>query len=264
MRENTLICFSPTGTTRAVINAVSHGIGAQAAKIVDLTKPGAAQESFDIAPDCLALIGAPVYAGRLPADSVARFGRVDGRGAPAVVVVVYGNRAYDDALLELWDLALARGFSPVAAGAFIGEHSFSSSDRPIAVGRPDAADLEQARAFGRRVACKLRDVSLLSPAPRVAVPGNHPYKARGPALAVSPESSDETCVRCGRCASVCPVGAIAVGEAVATRSERCVRCHACVKICTTGARQMHDERVLAIADRLCAACQERREPELYL
>ena len=40
---------------------------------------------------------------------------------PAVLVVVYGNRAYDDALLELSDIATGAGFVPLAAGAFVGE-----------------------------------------------------------------------------------------------------------------------------------------------
>ena len=264
MRTATLISFSPTGTTHAVLRAIARGLGGGQASALDLTKAEAAGETFRMPDDGLALVGAPVYAGRLPSEAVARLGGVRGRGAPAVVVVVYGNRAYDDALLELWDLALSRGFTPVAAGAFIGEHSFSSRARPIAVGRPDAADLALATAFGRRVADKLRGASLPDPAPRVAVPGRYPYKERGPGLAVSPESSDDACVRCGRCAAVCPVAAIAVGGAVVTETGRCIRCHACVKACKAGARQMRDARILAIADRLCAGCRERKEPETFV
>ena len=77
--------------------------------------------------------------------------RVKGDGTPAVLVVVYGNREFEDALIELRDLMVEQGFRPVAGAAFIGEHSFSNDATPIALGRPDAEDLVKARAFGEEV-----------------------------------------------------------------------------------------------------------------
>lgn len=59
----------------------------------------------------------------------------------AIIVVVYGNWDYVDALIELRDIAVKMGFKPIAAAAFIGEHSFSTEDSPIAYGRPDISDL---------------------------------------------------------------------------------------------------------------------------
>ena len=82
-----------------------------------------------------------MYGGRLPADAVKRLSNLKGHNTPAVIVVVYGNREYEDALLELNDLAIEAGFKPVAAGAFIGEHSYSNKDSPIAHGRPDEKDI---------------------------------------------------------------------------------------------------------------------------
>ena len=38
----------------------------------------------------------------------------------------------------------------MAAGAFIGEHSFSRKGMPIAEGRPDESDLKQATEFGKK------------------------------------------------------------------------------------------------------------------
>ena len=60
-----------------------------------------------------------------------------GNATPVIPVVVYGNRDYEDALKELSDALSAQGFVPVSAGAFIGEHSYSRKDMPIAAGRPD-------------------------------------------------------------------------------------------------------------------------------
>lgn len=97
----------------------------------------------------LCVIVTPVYGGRVPALALQRLQRLKGNGAPAILVVVYGNRDYEDALLELRDTAISLGFVPLTAGAFIGEHSYSTPELPIAAGRPDTDDLQQAREFGK-------------------------------------------------------------------------------------------------------------------
>jgi hypothetical protein len=118
-----LIYFSPTQTTRKIIEGISQGLQFANLEHVNLTLPAAETQKFPVFSDDLALIGSPVYSGRLPAVAISRFRKLKGNGAPAVIVVVYGNRAYEDALLELRDVALEAGFKPIAAGAFIGEHS---------------------------------------------------------------------------------------------------------------------------------------------
>ena len=49
----------------------------------------------------LLVVGMPVYSGRIPASALPALRKFRGNGTPAVVVCVYGNRDYDDALLEL-------------------------------------------------------------------------------------------------------------------------------------------------------------------
>ena len=57
---------------------------------------------------------------------------------------LYGNRDFDDALLEAADLLGERGFDVVAAaGAFIGEHSLTAR---VGTGRPDDADVKPQRS----------------------------------------------------------------------------------------------------------------------
>ena len=97
----------------------------------------------------------------------------------AVIVAVYGNRAYEDALIEMKDVVTELGFKPVAAGAFVGEHSFANEEFKIANGRPDADDLDQAAAFGKNIAEKLAGVSS-SELDAIEVPGDRPYKDRRP------------------------------------------------------------------------------------
>jgi hypothetical protein len=121
----------------------------------------------------------PVHAGRVPALAVERMRAIKGMGRPAVLVTVYGNRAFDDALLELRDLATELEFVPVAGAAFIGQHSFSTPEFPVAQGRPDMADRDRAAAFGRHVRDKLAGISNeaeLRNLPELRVPGNFPYR----------------------------------------------------------------------------------------
>jgi hypothetical protein len=90
-------------------------------------------------------------------------------------VVVYGNRDYEDALIELHDISITQGFVPVAAGAFIAEHSYSTTKRPIAHGRPDPDDLDRAQEFGKKVREKLKGLRFLDDIGKIKIPGNIPY-----------------------------------------------------------------------------------------
>ena len=69
----------------------------------------------------------PSYGGRVPEIAVSRLKQMKGNGARAVLLVVYGNREYEDTLLELSDVMEAAGFSPVAAVAAVAEHSYYAS-----------------------------------------------------------------------------------------------------------------------------------------
>lgn len=262
--DGTLIAFSPTGTTRAVLGAVVQGWGLTQTAIMDMTRPMTETNTVRIPATQVTFIGVPVYAGRVAPAARERLRRLRGSGGPAVLVVVYGNREYEDALLELHDLALEQGFKPVSAAAFIGEHSFSNAASPIAVGRPDEDDLTKAEAFG---AASRKDVQAfinVDAIPPLHVPGNSPYRDVPERPAASPSTNDDQCVRCGDCVAVCPTNAIILQDGIETDAGKCILCCACVKNCPTGARQMLLQRVLEIAQRLSENCSARKEPEFYL
>lgn len=254
-----LIYFSPTGTTKKIVTEVAMGLGDGPVEHHDLTlsKTGI-NRSID---DGLAIIGIPVYAGRVPAVCLERMGKLTSSGRPAVLVALYGNREFEDALVELRDVTLAKGFTVVAAGAFIGEHSYSTSEQPIAANRPDAADLQRAREFGVAIAEKLK-IAGASVTPEI--PGDVPYKERVPLGGIAPETIPERCTLCGTCAEVCPTFVIAVGSNVTTRAENCIMCCACVKDCPEQARQMIHPRIQERRDLLIQHCIQRKEPTLFI
>jgi ferredoxin len=263
------IVFSPTGTTRKVLHWVLKGLSPQTWSEVDLTHLPVAlnRDLNDNDNEGLALIGVPVYAGRVPTLARDRMlSGVNGMGRKAVLVVVYGNRAYDDALRELRDLSLERGFVPVAAAAFVGEHSFSTSAYPIAAGRPDQSDLDRAVAFGENVLKKLQEIEGLAlDGTSLQVPGNYPYREGVQAAPISPETDSEKCVLCGACMQACPVDAISLNdESLVTNKTLCLRCCACTRICPTGARVMLHERILELGRVLHEKHALRREPEFFL
>jgi ferredoxin len=259
-----LIYFSPTQTTKKVLQGIAQGMSVGRIEHLDLTPPQAETQLFDELADELTILGAPVYAGRLPVEAVRRLRRLKAREASAVLVVVYGNREFEDALLELKDLAGEQGFRPIAAGAFIGEHSYSTKDKPIAVGRPDEADLNRAREFGERVLGKIRNSRGMDRMPALEVPGNFPYKERMERPLEAPTTRETLCVLCGTCASVCPTASVTLADAVITEPERCILCHACVKNCPTGARVMEVERIKKVADWLRTNYPQRKEPDVFL
>jgi ferredoxin len=257
------IYFSATGTTKRILWSIAKGIGVDDVEHIDLTLPDGARRTLPPFSDELVLLGAPVYGGRLPVDAIHRFKKLAGSETPAVVIVVYGNREFDDALLELKDLAVELGFHPIAAGAFIGEHSFATEDVPIASGRPDSRDVQKAMDFGGRIREKL--TALPSPGAQadLVVPGRFPYEGGPQSMAASPVTKEDTCAVCGTCASVCPTGAISIDESVATNVELCIRCCACIKSCPTGARVWEDSLMKEIANWLNENCNVRKEPQVF-
>ncbi len=263
--ENTeLIFFSPTGSTRAVLEGIAEGLDT-AVSVTDLTLPVSPARASESAAPQLAVLGVPVYAGRVPELAAARLREsVRGDGRPALLVVVYGNRAFEDALLELKELALELGFVPVAGAAFVGEHSFSTPETPVAPGRPDDRDRETARSFGRQARELLSGASDVSDLPLTSVPGNVPHRDGAQRSDIVPETDAALCVLCGECAGSCPSGAITLkDDAVETDAALCLRCCACIRVCPTQARVM-PEKLREFSQMLFTKFSERREPEFFL
>ena len=263
-----LVYFSPTKTTQRIVEEIATGLNIERTEVIDCTKPETRAQKAPAFFDELVILGAPVYGGRIPLEAAEYFHTLTAENTPAVVVVVYGNRHYDYALKELYDIAVDVGCTPVAGGIFIGEHSNSTEHVPIAHGRPDTADLQKAREFGAHIREKLDLLDHLDGLDALHVPGDNSYQKRRHIQKIMPNITPKTnatlCTRCGRCVQVCPTAAISKADVIRTDKHQCLLCHACIKTCPTGAREMKNLLVKLVSRGLSLFCQKRKEPEIYL
>jgi len=259
-----LIYFSPTRTTQKVVESIAEGMLVDRIEEFNFTTPETETLKWEESTDELAILGSPVYGGRLPLQAIYRFQTLKANGIPAVVVVVYGNRDYDDALLELKNLAEELGFQPVAGGAFIGEHSVSNDDMPIATGRPDLADVKKAQEFGKKIRNLISGMKSVTKFPPLKVPGNFPYKERRESPKIAQFTDETLCTKCGDCVTLCPTGSITLDDTVQTNIDTCIRCCACIKFCPPKARYFNDPGMRQVTEWLYTNYSERKEPDIYI
>ncbi len=232
------VYFSPTGTTRAVVMAAAEGTGLSDIRYSDITTAELRSEFIPKVSEDLLIIGMPVYEEHIPKIAAECLFLLQAHGRPVLIISVYGNVGYGMSLKDLEGICVTSGACVYAAGAFIGEHSFSSGSIAPGAGRPSDIDLAEARELGGVFIQKAAagsgaglDSSL--------IPGRLPLTARilpegSASMFTKPPVINRLCNSCGICRKVCPAGA--VREDFSIDEALCLRCFACVKKCRRSAR----------------------------
>lgn len=251
-------CFSPTGGTKTLVQFLAEELAARLqipVEIIDFTRPGTRQETHNFGKTDLFILGMPVYAGRIPNKILPDVDRIfTGEDTLAIPVSVFGNRNYDDALMEEKLLLEKHGFQVIAAAAMVSRHVFSTK---LAADRPDQQDWDELCVFIDQVAKKIRlweEDGLQETEKKICVQGHDPVGAYytpldtegKPArfLKAKPVVDEKRCTQCGLCAEVCPMGSIPVEDGTRTDGI-CIKCQACIQKCPMQARRMEDAALLS-------------------
>ena len=249
------IYFSPTGGTKKVADLISRQFDCETIEL-DLSNRMEDFSKFTFSEKDLCIVAVPSFGGRVPMVAMSHIKKLNGNGSKVILVATYGNRAYEDVLLELKDTLTTLGFFCIAAIASVTEHSIMHQ---FATGRPDSQDKKELIKFSDEIKEALKHSKATKD---LYVPGNNPYKEYK-VIPLVPEARQE-CMRCGICAIKCPVNAISEENPILVEKEKCISCMRCIVVCPNKARGVNEELILAISKKLEKACSERKMNELFL
>lgn len=265
----TSIYFSPTGTTKKIVDGIINGMGLEKSNLIDLTLPRVRESVLDEINDDIILIGVPVYEDKIPEILLEFLNGLKGNNKPVILVCVYGNVTEGITLNELFQITESNGFKVVGAGSFIGEHSFSSEELPVASGRPSYDDLARAEIFGAEIIEKLkgindlRDIHLEVPQGKIHLMAKIVSKNSVRMFTRQPNIDKNICSNCGACAYFCPVEAINKDN-LEIDENICIRCFACVKRCPKKARKIIYKKRLLVVNVLKFKSRVKKEVKIYL
>ena len=239
-----ILYFSPTDGTKKIIKAIADSIDSNYEEF-DITLPQNIINNINFSSYDLVIIGMPTYAGRLPRLLHNYLDKITANNTLGVFISTYGNRDYEDALLEQYDIFTSKGFIALGAATFITEHSSTSH---LATGRPNIDDLKTAS-----------DLTTLS------LPGNRPFVVKNIIMPPMVPETNEKCVICGICAKHCPTSAIDFSDCKTINSSKCIKCNSCVKRCPFNAKTITHEAYKNMQNMLVTNFADKpRKPELFL
>ncbi|MDY2813006.1 MAG: 4Fe-4S binding protein [Dorea sp.] len=246
------IIFSPTGGTERVAKAVTQNW--TQVETIDLSVSDTSYADISCENNSLVLIAMPSFGGVAPQLALDRLSMIKGNGAKCAIVAVYGNRAYEDTLIQMEDYAQKADLRVIAAISAVAEHSIIHK---YAAGRPNSDDCKELTKFGDQILDKATSNELSKP----SIPGNRPYKKSGAGMI---PKADSVCTSCGLCAQKCPASAISIEDLKVSDKSKCISCMRCVSVCPTHARKVNGLMTSIAAIAIKKACSVERANELFI
>ncbi|WP_301590868.1 4Fe-4S dicluster domain-containing protein [Anaerostipes faecis] len=254
----TEVFFSPTYSTERIVRLIGEA-WEETHQEIELSRIPKEGEVHEFGAQDLVIFGVPSYGGRVPAPAAERFRNLKGQKTPIILLTAFGNRDYDDTLLEMKDLAEEQGFVPAAAVAAGAEHSIM---RQYAEGRPDSRDKSELTDFAVKIREKIEQTEDTERVSELSVKGNRPYREYN-GVPMKP-SAGKQCKKCGLCARLCPAGAIPAEHPEETVKKMCISCMRCIAVCPEHARSISRPMLLAASMKLKKECSERKRNELII
>lgn len=249
------IHFSPTGGTKKALWALSEPWNCEKIKI-NLLPPDEAIPDYQFTPEDVCIVAVPSFGGRVPKPALDRLRTLNGNGAKAVLLAAYGNRNFDDTLLELKNVLKEAGFFCAAAVAAVTEHSVI---RCFGFGRPNSADRLELKKYGKQI---IKHLENSDPEKEVTVPGNEPYREYH-GIPIKPHPTRK-CTNCQICATQCPTRAISETDPFDVDYSKCISCMRCVVICPSEARHNKKLMLLAAWFKMRKSCKKQKWNYLFL
>ncbi len=258
--KTNVVFFSATQVSKKYAMAMAETFGNETV-VYDITLPQNrdAKNAPSFKSDELVIVSLPIYGGRIPLVCDEYINALKGDNTPCIVIGTYGNRHYDDAVVEMEDILKSKGFKIVGGAAPVGRHSFTDN---LAGDRPSAQDLDSIKEFAKKIiANDFKEI------PQGTILGARPYKERGAGgQVIAPETTDD-CVNCKICAKKCPMGIISLEEPkdFAKDAGLCIKCNSCVVYCPKQAKKFTSEGYLKIVQYLeTNFSQPDRENEYFI
>ena len=246
-KKVTAVYFSPTGNSRKYAEAAASAIS-ENVEIADVT---VMPLELEFGGDEFVIFSAPVYAGRIPNVTRERFERFKGNGTPCILIATYGNREFDDALLEMADMFTEQGFVIKGAAGVIGRHTYGE----IQVNKPNEDDIEECCQFALKAAESDKKW------PEFDIPGNRPYRD-GMTKGSHHPTCNDACIKCELCVRACPVQAIE--EDCETVTDKCISCFRCIRNCPVGGKEIITETYKKFAADFTEKLKEAKNNNFFL
>lgn len=252
------VYFSPTDSTKKILELIAACFDLKP-NFIDMTPLGSEKNEITFGKDDFVLFALPVYSGRVPKTFVERLKNLKGSNTPCAVIATYGNREFNDSVLEMSDIAKKAGFITIGALAAVTEHSVV---RIIAAGRPDESDKAAIKDFAQAINKRFGEITDISKFEAPKLPGKRPYR-RYIELPMAPKSN-KACNGCKACVKVCPVGALSFDGGVRTDKKKCIGCMKCVRVCPKKARTMGKLKMTAATLFMKIVANKYKKTGMYL